>query len=70
MGIIAKGIKCDVNECQNDAIRSLSINKIDQSNLHVTSNKKHAALCKLHYKEWKKDTKKSRLLELSRYDKH
>ena len=70
MGIIAKGITCDVDGCQNAGVRSLNMNKIDKSNLTVKSTKKQIALCKMHYKEWKKNTKKTRLLELSRYDKH
>ncbi len=70
MGIIAKGIICNVDGCKNEGVRSLNTSKLDKSDLIITSSKKQVALCKIHYKEWKKNTKKARLLELSRYDKH
>ncbi len=68
MGIISKGTKCSIVDCQNDGIRSLSITKLTGSSLDVLSNKKNVVLCKTHYKKWKKNTKKTRLLERSRYN--
>ncbi|MBP2624888.1 MAG: hypothetical protein KAF24_02910 [Nitrosopumilaceae archaeon] len=70
MGIIAKGTICNVTGCQNEGVRSLTTNKLDKSDLVVISHNKHVALCKIHYKEWKKNTKKKRMLELSRYNKY
>jgi len=35
----------------------------------VPSKNKKSALCKQHYKEWKKETKEDRELERARYDK-
>ena len=68
MGIIAKGAKCNVSDCDNDGFRSLNTKKIEGSGLRVSANNKKAALCKDHYKEWKKETKDDRSLERSRFD--
>ena len=37
--------------------------------LSVSTDGKKTALCKTHYKEWKKETKGSRDLERARYDR-
>ena len=68
MGIIAKGAKCNVSDCDNDGFRSLNTKKIEESGLRVSSSGKKAALCKEHYKEWKKETRGDRSLERARYD--
>ena len=68
MGIIAKGAKCNVAGCDNDGFRSLNTKKIEGSGLRVSVNSKKAALCKDHYKEWKKETKDDRSLERARFD--
>ena len=54
MGIIGKGTKCNVSGCDNDGIRSLNTKKIEEAGLRVSTTNKKAALCKEHYKEWKK----------------
>ena len=68
MGIIAKGAKCNVSGCDNDGFRSLNIKKIEGAGLRVSVNSKKAALCKDHYKEWKKETRDDRSLERARFD--
>ena len=68
MGIIAKGAKCNVTDCDNIGIRSLNTNKVEEAGLRVSSNNKKSVLCKIHYKEWKKETKQDRSLERARYD--
>ena len=68
MGIIAKGAKCNVSGCDNDGLRSLNTKKIEGAGLRVSVNSKKAALCKDHYKEWKKETKNDRSLERARFD--
>ena len=68
MGIIGKGTKCNVSGCNNDGIRSINTTKVEDAGLHVSSNGKKSVLCKVHYKEWKKETKNDRSLERARYD--
>ena len=69
MGIVSKGAKCNVSGCDNDGIRSLNTYKVEDAGLRVSSSGKKTVLCKLHYKEWKKETKDDRSLERARYDK-
>ena len=69
MGIIAKGAKCNIEDCDKTGIRSLSTSKVEDAGLRVSSGGKKTVLCKLHYKEWKKETKDDRSLERARYDK-
>ena len=69
MGIISKGSKCNVDCCDNDAIRSLNSKKIQDAGLRLDSTGKKSSLCKEHYKEWKKATKDDRSLERARYDR-
>jgi len=38
MGIIAKGAKCNVSDCDNDGFRSLNTIKIDVAGLRVVVN--------------------------------
>jgi len=69
MGIVAKGAICNVSGCENPGIRSLNTKKVEDAGLDVSSSGKKTALCKEHYKEWKKETKGDRDLERSRYDR-
>lgn len=69
MGIVGKGAVCNVSGCENPGIRSLNTKRVEDSGLSVSSSGKKSALCKEHYKEWKKETKGERDLERSRYDK-
>ena len=69
MGIISKGAKCNIIGCENDAVRSITTSKVEESGMEVSSSGKKSALCKIHYKEWKKETKDDRDLERSRYDR-
>ena len=45
------------------------IKKVEDAGLDIASSGKKTALCKEHYKEWKKETKGDRDLERSRYDR-
>ena len=69
MSIIAKGAKCNVNGCSNDGVRSLTTSKVEGTGLSISSSSKKTALCKEHYKEWKKATKQDREVERARFDK-
>jgi len=66
VGRIDKGAKCSVSGCGREAVRSLSAEKVKAAGLKVGSEKK-AYLCKEHYKEYKKKTRKDRQLEKWRY---
>jgi hypothetical protein len=66
VGRIDKGAKCSVSGCGREAVRSLSAEKVKAAGLKVGGEKK-AYLCKEHYKEYKKKTRKDRQLEKWRY---
>ena len=42
--------------------------KIEEAGLRVSTSNKKAALCKEHYKEWKKETRGDRSLDRARFD--
>ncbi|HVP92831.1 MAG TPA: hypothetical protein VMS94_03720 [Acidobacteriota bacterium] len=67
MGRIDKGAKCSVSGCSRDAVRSLSTEKVRSAGLNVGSDQRRSYLCKEHYKEYKKKTKKDKQLEKWRY---
>ena len=69
MGIISKGAKCNVEGCQEDGSRSLNTAKVENAGLLVNSTGKKTVLCRVHYKEWKKESKDERDLERARYSK-
>jgi len=66
LGRVAKGIKCSVVGCDKEAVRSLSNEKVSSAGLKVGTGRR-AYLCKDHYKEFKKGTKKEKMLEKWRY---
>jgi thymidine kinase len=65
LGRIDKGVKCSA--CGKEAVRSLSADKVKAAGLAVGSADKRAYLCKDHYKEYKKKTKKDKTLDKWRY---
>ena len=67
MGRINKGVKCSVSGCSKEAIRSLSTEKVRSAGLNVGSSERRSYLCKEHYKEYKKKTKKEKMFEKWRY---
>lgn len=66
MGRVEKGAKCSVSGCGSEAVRSISAEKVKSVGLRV-GNERRAYLCKEHYKEYKKKTKKDKQLERMRY---
>jgi hypothetical protein len=66
LGRIDKGVKCSVSGCGRDAVRSLSAEKVKSAGLKVGTERR-AYLCKDHYKDYKKRTKKDKQLEKWRY---
>jgi thymidine kinase len=67
LGRIDKGVKCSVSGCGREATRSISTEKVKSAGLKVGSNEKRAYLCREHYKEFKKKTKKDKTLDKWRY---
>jgi len=67
LGRVAKGVRCDVSGCGKEAVRSLSAAKVRSAGLNVSSSERRAYLCEIHYKEYKKKTKKERKIEQWRY---
>lgn len=66
MGRIDKGEKCSVGGCSKEAVRSISADKVKSAGFRVGSDRR-SYLCKEHYKEYKKKTKKDKTLEKLRY---
>lgn len=65
LGRIEKGEKCSV--CGKEAVRSISADKVKAAGLRVGSDDKRAFLCKDHYKEYKKKTKKEKTIDKWRF---
>lgn len=53
--------------CGREAARSISAEKARTAGLNVGSDEKRAYICKEHYKEFKKRTKKDKTLDKWRY---
>ena len=53
--------------CSRNAERSIPSDKAKAAGLNVSSSEKRAYLCKEHYKEYKKKSKKDKTLEKWRY---
>ena len=66
MGRVDKGVKCSVTGCGREAVRSLSTEKVRAASLKVGMEKR-AYLCKEHYKDYKKKTKKDKQVEKWRF---
>jgi hypothetical protein len=66
LGRITKGVTCSVKNCNKDAIRSIAREKVNAAGLKVDETKR-SYLCRDHYKEYKKATKKDKLLEKWRH---
>jgi hypothetical protein len=67
LGRIEKGVKCSVSGCSREAIRSISADKVKAAGLGVSAKEKRAYICREHYKEYKKKSKKDKTLEKWRY---
>ena len=67
MGRVEKGVTCVVKGCSNPAERSLSRAQFGRSGLSVASEGRRVYLCRDHYKDWKKTSKKEKSLERARW---
>jgi hypothetical protein len=65
LGRIGKGTKCSVDKCDENAIRSVNGPKAKAAGLEVEGRR--AYLCKEHYKEYKKGSRKDRQIERWRH---
>lgn len=65
MGRIGKGSKCTVAGCEEEAVRSVSLPKAKAAGLDVEGRR--AYLCREHYKEYKKGSKKDKRIERWRH---
>ena len=54
---------CEVSGCSDEAVRSVSAEKARKVGLSVSKSRGKVHLCKRHYKDFKKATKKDRELE-------
>jgi thymidine kinase len=68
LGRIDKGVKCSVSGCGREAARSLSTEKVKAAGLNIGSSERRVYLCKEHYKEFKKKTKKDKLVDKWRHN--
>ena len=66
MGRVDKGEACSIVGCSAAAIRSISTDKVAHTGLNI-GNARRAYLCKAHYKEFKKLTRKDRQIDKWRY---
>ena len=64
LGRIEKGAKCGV--CGKEAVRSISADKVKAAGLGVCTEKR-GFLCKDHYKEYKKKSKKDKMIDKWRH---
>lgn len=65
MGRIGKGVKCSVPNCGEDAVRSVNVAKAKSAGLDVEGRR--AYLCREHYKEYKKGSRKEKQIERWRH---
>jgi hypothetical protein len=56
-----------VSGCGREAARSISTDKVRSAGLNASSDEKRAYICREHYKEFKKKTKKDKTLDKWRY---
>jgi len=66
LGKINQGVKCSVEGCGNIAVRSISTDKVASAGLKIREERR-AYLCAMHYKEFKKKSKKTKNLEQMRW---
>jgi len=54
---------CDIQDCEAESERSISGSAAEEVKLKVEDGLKRVHLCKEHYREFKKQSKKDRQLE-------
>ena len=66
MGRVAKGQQCSVVGCGASAARSISSDKVAPTGINIGSARR-AYLCKTHYREYKKLSRKDRQIDKWRF---
>jgi len=66
VGRVSKGVNCSVVGCSAKAEISLPADRVSRY-LNVSKESRRAYLCKPHYKEFKRASKKEREMERARY---
>ncbi len=66
MGKVSKGVECSVIGCNESAVRSINKNKITNSDIKTTGERQ-VYLCRAHYKDLKKTSKKQDDIERIRW---
>jgi hypothetical protein len=66
LGKISKGEKCSAKGCAKEAIRSLPIDDVTSAGIEVQGTRR-VYLCRDHYKQYKKATKKDKMVDKWRY---
>lgn len=66
LGKVAKGQQCNVVGCSGAAIRSLSPDLVAHAGINIGKSRR-AYLCKTHYREYKKLSKKDRQIDKWRF---
>jgi len=67
MGRVDKGVSCSVRECNTQASFSISASSVKQYLSLSEADARRAYLCKDHYKDYKRLSRRSRDLERARY---
>jgi hypothetical protein len=62
LGKVSKGVKCNVAGCTQIAVRSVSPDAVAQAKMDI-GGARRAYLCRMHYREMKKRSKKDRQIE-------
>jgi len=66
MGKVSKGQQCNVVGCAEVAVRSISPDKVSHAGLNIGAARR-AYLCKMHYREFKKLSRKDRQIDKWRF---
>ncbi len=66
LGKVSKGVNCSAKGCSESAVKSLSKNKLAGSDIEIAGERR-AYLCRSHYKELKKSSKKEDDIERLRW---
>ncbi|MGD8565025.1 MAG: hypothetical protein PVF96_01595 [Candidatus Bathyarchaeota archaeon] len=67
LGRISKGVTCSVSGCGEKAARSISASKVRTAGLKIAMDDRRSYLCKNHYKEYKRKSRKEKKIEQWRY---
>jgi len=66
LGKVSKGVTCSAKGCSESAVKSLSKNKLAGSDIEIDGERR-VYLCRIHYKELKKSSKKEDDIERVRW---